>query len=204
MFAAIAEGFILGLMLACFFGPIFFLLLDLGVNRGIKPVIFLSLGVFASDFLFVLVLYFVLSNYISRVVDYNYLFISGGLILIYFGLAKIFKTQNVQEKKDVMVENNRKIFFQGFAINILNPSVFLFWFGSVMVAKSKFPGNHFFSLLYFLSALIVVVSTDIGKGFLATQLRKFINPGNLGFFSKLSGFVFVFYGVKLFLKAGGW
>lgn len=197
MGSAIAEGFVLGLMLASFFGPIFFLLLDLGVNKGIKPVFYLSIGVCASDFLTVVLMFFVLSNFLSKIVDYDYLFVCGGLILIGFGLVKILKRQEIQEEKKVTLNDNLKIFWKGFFINSLNPSVFLFWFGSVLVAKSRFSEDVLLSAIYFMTALFIVVLTDFGKGFLAVQLRKYINPNNLGFFSKLSGFVFIFYGLKL-------
>ena len=57
MVGAIWKGFLTGIWLSMSFGPVFFLLIQTSIRKGIKHALFFDLGVFMSDLLSILSFY---------------------------------------------------------------------------------------------------------------------------------------------------
>ena len=54
----IFKGIITGLILSIMVGPVFFVLLETSIRKGIKAAVFFDLGVLFNDILYILIAYF--------------------------------------------------------------------------------------------------------------------------------------------------
>ena len=197
MFEAVWQGLLTGLFLSTFTGPIFFMLLNLGINSTVRAVAYLALGTFASDILTVFLLYLVAGKVAGNTVNLNYLYIAGGLVLIAIGLNTIFGKLPKQTNEGQGHSGYGKVFLKGFIINSTNPNVFFFWFGAVMVAVKTYHNNTAQVLTHFGVALSIVLSTDFLKGYAASLLKPYITENLMFILSRISGVVIIYFGIKL-------
>lgn len=197
MLEAAVQGFLTGLFLSTFIGPIFFQVVNLGINSTLRAVAYMALGTFFSDILTVLLIYLVAAQLATRAINLDYLYIAGGLILVTIGLAGFFKTPKKEQQENLTHRSLMKIFMRGFLINSTNPNVFFFWFGAVMVAVKSYNNNAAFVLLHFSTALFVVLSTDFLKGYAASLLKPYITDKVMLWLSRFSGIVLIYFGLKL-------
>ena len=86
----------LGFILSFSFGPLFFILLETSISKGLKQAFFMDLGVVFSDILFFAIAYLGASQIITEE-NQPALFILGGVMLAAYGALSFIKTQ--QKKK---------------------------------------------------------------------------------------------------------
>ncbi len=199
MFEAVWQGLLTGLFLSTFTGPIFFMLLNLGINSTVRAVAYLALGTFVSDMLTVFLLYLAAGKFAEGAVNLHYLYIAGGLVLIAIGLNTLFGKLPKHTNEGQGHTGYRKVFMKGFMINSTNPNVFFFWFGAVMLAVKTYHNNTAQVLTHFGVALSIVFSTDFLKGYAASLLKPYITENLMFILSRFSGLVIIFFGVKLML-----
>lgn len=200
-------------------GPILFALLQAAIEYGMQAGMMVALGVFFSDVLFVIAVYFGL-NYIQAVVKMNAfnltLGIIGGIALILIGLgtyfskptgipdADFFSEKKVQENVGVTSIGKEfsylKLFSKGFFVNTVNPFTFFFWgvIAAGKMAESGFSESEFF--LFFGAILFVIITSDTLKVFLAKSIRKHLNPQKILLVRKISGLAFVIFGIVLIAR----
>jgi threonine/homoserine/homoserine lactone efflux protein len=216
---ALLEGFLFGLTLAVMTGPILFALLQAGIEYGFRAGMMVALGIFLSDVLFVVAVYFGL-NYIQAMVKMDgfnlTLGIAGGIALILIGLGTYFSKPPLMPSDDFFSEKeiqedleeipNKKNFsyfkllLKGFVINTLNPFTFFFWgvIAAGKLAESGFSENEFF--LFFGAILFVIIASDTLKVSLAKMIRKYMKPKNILLVRKISGIAFVIFGIILIVR----
>lgn len=198
MLEAVWNGFLTGLVISTFTGPIFFMLIDLGLKGEVKGALNLALGTFVSDITTVLLIFFVARNFNTNPTILNILYIIGGLVLIVIGLKNIASKHTKKEMHPVLTKKERaRLFVKGFLVNSTNPNVFFFWFGVVMVMISKYGDNGTYVLIHMITALSMVLTTDALKGYLASLLKPYIKDKTLFYLEKVSGIIILFFGVKL-------
>lgn len=197
MSQAILQGIIMGLILSTFCGPIFFMLINLGVSGNVKSVLYLSLGVFVSDIIITSLLLFVAIGNITELKYLEPLYYVGGGVLIFFGIRNLIKGPTKAEGNDVSKKDLNKLFVRGFVINSFNPNVFFFWFGSMMVCYNTYHQNKNLVMIHFIFGLLITVITDFLKGYLAFHLKKFVTPQILKILNILSGLIIIGFGLKL-------
>jgi threonine/homoserine/homoserine lactone efflux protein len=88
----------------------------------------------------------------------------------------------------------------GFFINLLNPSVVLFWLGTMALTISKFKLNGHQTFEYYASALIIMALIDIVKAYFAYKISSFINAKVLHIVYVFSGILMIGLGVYFILK----
>src|SRR6476620_4709353 len=96
MLTAIGQGILLGIALCFSIGPAFFSLIQTSLRYGHKAGIEMALGIFFSDLTYLLLAFFGLSDWL---VDVKYALpvgITGGVILIGYGLVQVLKKAVVQ------------------------------------------------------------------------------------------------------------
>ncbi|MGB3949056.1 MAG: LysE family transporter [Bacteroidia bacterium] len=197
MIDAVLQGVMMGLFLSTFCGPIFFMLINLGLTSSIKSVFYLALGTFLSDLIIIFSLLYVILGSITNLEGVQILKYIGGTLLIYFGLRNFF-SQSITLESNKNADNNfKKIFLQGFIVNSLNPNILLFWFSTMMVALGTYKSNKELVLTHFLSGLIVSFGIDFLKGYSAFHLKKYITPTILKALNIFSGVVLIGFGLKL-------
>ena len=197
MFEAVFKGIIMGLILSTFCGPIFFMLINLGITSTLRSVFYLAFGVFLSDTITIFLLLFVALGSVSSLQHLEILYYIGGSVLIYFGFRNLIKEPVITEQAEVSKKHLNKIFLRGFMINSLNPTILFFWFGAMMVAFNTYHNDRNLVLIHFISGLAVTLITDCMKGYSAFHLKKYIKPPFLKVLNKNSGLIIIGFGLKL-------
>ena len=217
---AFFEGLSFGLVLTILAGPILFALLQTGIEQGFKAGMMVALGVFISDLIFVLTVYFGLT-YILAIVNLDgfklTLGIAGGIALILIGIGTLLSKppampdeeyfSDKKENDKVLLEKTDKhkssylsLFGKGFFINTANPFTFFFWgvVATAKMAESNFSDDEFF--LFFGGILFVIIASDTLKVYLAKFIRKKLKPEKILLVRRISGIAFVLFGIVLMLR----
>ena len=87
----------LGFILSFSFGPLFFILLETSISKGLKQAFFMDLGVVFSDIVFFSIAYLGASKIITEE-NQPALFILGGVMLSAYGALSFIKTQQKKNK----------------------------------------------------------------------------------------------------------
>jgi threonine/homoserine/homoserine lactone efflux protein len=200
---AVWKGFLTGLWLSMSFGPVFFILIQTSIKKGIKGAVVFDTGVLLSDIFYITIAFFG-AEIILENDSYRYwIALIGGLLLIVFGVIPFFNpkkkasTPNLDDLSIVTRLNYSGLIAKGFLINLLNPSVLFIWFGAATVAFATFADKKSFVLLYFAATLITYFGIDLAKVYLAHKLKRFLNPAALLLINRISGFIILVFGVYL-------
>lgn len=198
---AILSGFLLGLALVFSVGPVIFTIIKLRINYGVASAFYFISGVWLSDLLWVLTAN-VFGDLLGALIVYKRAIgITGGLFLIGLGIFYLFiKKYHSKEELDKGVRiagtTHVKLFITGFLINTLNPGVIALWFA----AATKSLSNTFNErMVIFAICLLLNMSADIIKINLAGRLRKKLTDKNISIINKISGLLFLAFGVALMI-----
>ena len=205
----ILDGIKLGLILAMLVGPIFFALLQAGVEEGVRAGSMVGLGIWVSDALFITGAYFGIS-YLNRLVEGPqfafYLGFGGSLILASFGLATLLTApraglQTHWGRTTFRSSSYWALWAKGFLLNTINPFTFFFWIGvaTTMAANERFSGPADASL-FFGSILATIIATDLSKVLLAKRIRRLLRPLHLMWLRRISGGALIAFAVVLLLR----
>ena len=205
MISEYINAVLLGFGLAFMVGPVFFVLLETSVTKGIRAALVFDIGVLISDTIFIFIAYYGSKTLLVTLKDDPRLFLIGGVILIIYGLYTVFykRTKKTVIDKDlVVVENNNYtgLFFKGFFLNIINIGVLAFWLAIVIAVSSGFQMNENKIFNYFIIVIITLLITDLIKITAAKQLKKQLTPIVLRKIRQLLGIFFIVFGVVLAAK----
>ncbi len=199
-------GILWGLFLTILIGPIFFTLIQTGIEQGFRAGFVVGLGIWMSDLFFILGIYFSLSYFIEVSEGENfelYLGLIGGTILVAFGLGTFFsKPPNYQDEaqKKSILNSYPALWLKGMIVNAVNPFTVIFWIGvmsSVVVKKALSPFEVF---LFFFGIIGTIFITDCLKVYLAKEIRKKLAPKHFVLLRKISGSALIFFGILLVIR----
>ncbi|MCB0557063.1 MAG: LysE family transporter [Phaeodactylibacter sp.] len=204
----ILDGVKLGLILAILVGPIFFALIQAGVEEGARAGSMVGFGIWASDILFILCSYFGVS-WISKVVEGPrftlYLGIGGSITLAAFGLATLLTAPRAGNnphwaKTAIRSTSYFSLWLKGFLINTINPFTFFFWIGvtTTMVMDGGLDSGE--ASLFFGGILGTIITTDLAKVILAKRIRSFLQPIHLLWLRRISGAALIVFAVVLLVR----
>ncbi len=180
-------------------GPIFIALIQLGIERGIRAGMALSIGVLLSDcFYFYLVLKGMES--LGELESFRYYIgMVGGIVLVGIGLFSIFSPYKPPEAIKVTAKTYGGYFLKGMAINIFNPFVLVLWtvISQEMISEG-YDGNQ--RLFYFLAIIVTVGLTDFLKLVLAKSIRPYLKPVHMSRVRKVAGLGLALFGLVLMYK----
>jgi len=210
LFELIIKGIVTGFILSIMIGPVFFVLLETSIRRGVRAALALDLGVFLSDVLYILIAYVFYSEVSSLTSGKNsgILKIVGGSLFLIYGVVtyvKKVKEMKVDEIGNVVQKTGdyAMLALKGFILNIANPLVIFYWF-SVMTLGSKnsqYADDHENSILLFLAVILITFfSFDLLKIFGAKKLRPLVTDKLLIALNHLIGIVFVGFGIFLIIQ----
>src|SRR4051812_39814690 len=199
MVSALLQGLALGLMLSISVGPVIFSIIKQSLNNGHKGGFTFIAGVSASDITIV-----VISNLFTQLfddlVEYKVMIgIGGSALLIVLGVyITFFKKIKVNAAGIQVIEMEThhylKIFFSGYFMNLLNPSVIGFW---LLTSTSLLVHTKNYRLIVYLTCLIVVAGFDFFKVMLAGKIREKLTPHNIHVINRISGVVLIGFGIAL-------
>ena len=198
------NGILLGLALSILVGPILFALVQVSIEQGVKAGLWVALGIWISDFLFVGGI--ILSvNQIGQMIASPFfkpiVGILGGLVLIFIGVAMfISKPANMDTNHFELITSEWKLFLNGFLINTLNPFTVIFWTSAITSFAVKDALFSFPSCLFFGGILGVIIFMDALKIFLAKRISKKLKPLHIRLMRKISGMALFLFGIAMIVR----
>ncbi|MFT5959545.1 MAG: threonine/homoserine/homoserine lactone efflux protein [Polaribacter sp.] len=201
------NAFLIGFFMAFMIGPVFFMLIQTSILKGARAAIIFDLGVIIGDLSFILIAYYGSRSLLEEIKDDPRLFFLGGLVLIIYGLITYLEKENKKEALEsakllkVPIQNNYlKLFFKGFFLNFINVGVLAFWLGTVLIIGPTLKMDQNAIFWYFGTVLLSYFVTDLGKIFLAKQLKNKMTPPVIFRIKKIMGVILIVCGVFLMLK----
>ena len=199
LLTAIPIGFFLSFVL----GPVFFVLIETSISKGFKAAVLLDLGVVLADVCFIVFCYYTSKQLVDNINNQPGLFVLGGAILSLYG-AYIFIQRNKEDKKIEVNEPSTSyfgLFIKGFALNIINIGVLLFWAGVVLVVVPTLNKSNTIGVSSFFATIIIsYFLTDLVKIFIAKKLSSKINTKTTAFIKVILSLILFFSGLVSIFK----
>ncbi|MCR9171305.1 MAG: LysE family translocator [bacterium] len=198
------KGVATGLLLSIMVGPVFFVLLETSIRKGVKAALAVDLGVLISDIVYI-VIAFVFFTQVAELAEGNdnsILRLVGGSLFLVYGVYTFFKKVKKSEStKEFEVVPNAAgyiiLALKGFLLNMMNPLVVFYWF-SVMTLGAGDGDEHGSSMILYLTYILVTFfSIDFLKIIGAKRLRSLVTPRLLMGLNRMVGIVFVGFGLVL-------
>ena len=170
----------IGIVLSFTIGPVFFTVLETSISKGIKAAIFVDIGVVLSDVLFFIIAFFSTNSLLKSIEENtsSWYFLGGVLLVAYAGISliKIIQEKNSPENKEgALIENSPnllKMVVKGFLLNIINVVVLFYWVGIILYFGPQLEMNESKIYLFFIIIISTYFTIDLGKIYLAQQLKK--------------------------------
>lgn len=218
VFWAVSMGIFLSVVINM--GPAFITLIQTSIHRGFRPAGWFALGVLLNDAMIVSLC--VLTSVQVAATSHHevQLFaIGAGIILLLFGVFtyikkvkdddEVMKEADETEKQTQEILDKKKdtpswiIFLgKGFAMNILNPFVWFFWFSAVAVVAGNMRGNKISTLLFFAILLGSALAVELLKAMGAASLKRFFNAKRLSLLNKIVGIALMGCGLYFIIFKG--
>ncbi len=199
------DAFFIGFFMAFMIGPVFFMLIETSILKGARAAIAFDFGVILGDISFILIAYYGSKSLLEKIKDDPRLFLIGGLVLIIYGILTYLDNTNKKEDHaedlSIPVNNNYlKLFIKGYFLNFINIGVLAFWLGLIVVIGPTLDMNPNRIFWYFSVVILGYFVTDLGKIFLAKQLKSKLTPKVIYRIKKTMGILLIVFGVGLMLK----
>jgi len=201
MTEAIIAGFLLGLALVFSVGPVIFTIIKLRINYGFVSAFYFISGVWLSDIFWV-----VTANATSSLMENLTVYklqigTTGGVFLIGLGLYYLFfkkyhSKKELDEGITIASSTHARLFLTGFLINTLNPGVIALWLAA---ATKSIISTLNEKIVTFTICISMNIAADIFKINLAGKLRNKLNDKNITLVNKISGFMFLAFGIALII-----
>lgn len=204
--SAIWYGWLVGVGISILlFGPAFFLLVNTSIKEGFNRGVLLSLGVFTSDLVLVLLIHFGLNSFYDKVI-FQFIFgIVAGTAMLIWGI-KTMRGKYRNFLSDMHLPSSKKgSWFTGFLMNIFNPFAFVLWTTTLANVGSHFdPDEKHYTTKVMVSALSMLfglLCMDVFKAFTFNRLGKFIPQRRFFKIQFLIGIILTSAGVYFIAKA---
>ncbi len=196
------TGISLGFFLSFMIGPVFFILIETSITKGIRAAVSFDLGVVLADAVFFAIAFFSSFRLINKIKDEPALFIFGGIIMITYGIISFIKLKKVEVHTLQLAAPNLKreylnLFAKGFLLNFINVGVLGFWLAIIITLGPKMDMDPKRMFLFFGFAITAYFITDIFKILLAKQLRKKLTSENILKVKKISSILLIIFGLVI-------
>ncbi len=210
MIAPILKGLLLGLILSISIGPVIFAILKQSLTNGHKAGYVFVAGVSMSDIVLLFICNFFTSFFVMALSHKAFIAMLGaGFLLVMsvytlFFKKIVFSEGELNKEKILRKRDLFKIFIAGFFMNILNPSVFLFWFAwtaAISASAAETNSPLIYRILVFGTCLLFVLLSDLLKVALAGKLRPKLTIQNMIIINRISGIIILLFSAALLYGA---
>lgn len=189
------NGYMVGLGMIIFIGPVFFFLLSSSLKGGFIPGLLVALGIIVSDIIYVILCSYGLTQLITHPTSLYWIALIGGILLIGMGVKYISTREFIIETPNSLnTKHYFEFFTKGFLVNFINPFVLLVWIGLIEYTKQT---PTITSSWYLTGVLLGIFSTDFAKVLLAKHIKKLITPYVLKRIYKISGVILIIFGLRM-------
>lgn len=204
-FQDILNAIPFGVALSFMIGPVFFVLLETSILKGVKEAVIFDLGVILADGFFIIMAYFGSHQILEKIKGDPSLFVFGGIILAVYGIITLLK-----KREDIIIEDVEfkiikksallRLFVKGFFLNFINIGVLAFWIGMMVVVGPSVKMDSIRILNFFLVIVVSYFVVDLIKIFLAKQLQSKLTPQVILKIKKIMGILLIIFGLFLIAK----
>ncbi len=211
MITILLYGMLFGVLLSFLIGPVFFVLLETSIKKGIKPAIFIDLGVLLSDVLYLIAAYFFAQRILESLNDNSYIKYVAAAVFIFMGVLSILKKQSPQkgnnidlDSLDTPAEMDTILFkkrtyltyiLKGIGLNAINPGVLVYWIAACTTATDELHVPEHLLIYYFGATLATMFGIDVLKIYFASKLKNKLTPKALHNIGIVVGCVLIFFGI---------
>ena len=186
-------------------GPIFVTLTQLAIEKGARAGMVASTGVWMSDFIIITTCFLFVQKITTVVQDATFTYwmgLSGGFILIVFGIGAFLKKSTLEFKKNKHTTNDYISFWtKGFLVNTFNPFTFVFWIGVISTFVIKENITNVEAIMFFASIMSVIMITDTMKVYLAKVIRTKLRQEHFNIVTRTAGIGLIIFGIVLLAKS---
>lgn len=202
---AIVKGGLAGLAYGMLLGPLFFLSLQVTLRKGLRNGLALAVGAFISDAALAFGGWWASAQLMALIKADAFqsgMGSIGALLIIGFGISAAWPHKfSAAETLTESAARRRYSLLKGFALNMANPSNWLFWFGLAAAARAEAPDDSkSYTLIFLAAALSLVFATDMLKVLLAGKIGARLKPGLPAKIVRIAGVVLIAVGVWILVK----
>ncbi len=216
------KGVVTGFILSIMIGPVFFVLLETSIRRGVKAALAFDFGVLLSDVFYIAIAYIFYNQVkaLSESGDNSVLRLIGGVLFLVYGCFTLLKKSKTskgrteglkesdKEDEDILLETKGArahivLGLKGFMLNFMNPMVVFYWFSVMTLGSQDTTGEYGeYALFIYLGIILATFFTvDFLKIIGAKRLRPLVTPKLLKGLNRLIGIAFVLFGLFLIGQA---
>jgi len=219
IFWAVLLGLFLGLVINM--GPAFITLVQTSLHQDFKSAILFAFGVILNDAIVIALCIFISLWLKDWLINTGFPFheaipwfcLGAGAILVLFGVftflqkARKHETLHEQRAKEIMQkepdDTPSPFFFigKGFALNVLNPFVWIFWFSAVAIVMGG-TGKTIITILFFSIVLGTSFALDVLKAWGAAKLKRFFDTNRTNWLNRIAGILLVICGLYFIIYKG--
>lgn len=193
------QGMLIGLSIGILPTPLFFIYLHTTGQYGRRQAFTVALGVWVSDWMYILLAFWASSALQSVLEDPSaraWAGVGGGILLILFG-GYLMRQRITQSKQEDLPHQWIGQFLKGFLVNGGNPAIALFWLG-IIGAGELAGGDPFWQAI---GAELTLMVTDSLKILGANYLSRYLQAHHLRRLQQIAGILLMLVGTTLLL---GW
>ena len=211
VFWAVLMGLFLGLVVNM--GPAFITLVQTSLHQDFKSAVQFAFGVILNDAIVIAICIF---TSVQLGVSFNtgvpWFCIGAGAILVGFGVltflqkGKKRETRHEQRAKELLEERDDSpspftFIGKGFALNVLNPFVWIFWFSAVAIGAAN-TSNTIITIIFFVIVLCTSFTLDVLKAWGAAKLKRFFDAGRTTLMNRVAGILLMLCGLYFIVYKG--
>ena len=189
-------------------GPVFLLLIETSLTKGVRKAIVFDSGVILADILFIGGIAYGSSLFLSPK-NVMWIYSIGGLLIVGYGLYNIAsakKKRKLLEKDEELPQVNGSdgvFFVKGFFMNFLNMGVLAYWLTTTVTLQATIsgePNEKHLLIAYFISTVASYFGTDLIKIFTAQRIKRLLTQEVLIKIERIVGFVLILFGALLIVR----
>ena len=193
-----------GVFLSVLVGPLLVALIQAGVERGVRGGLTVGLGIWFSDLIYILSVYFFFSQW-RGLVEWPMFTLTvgfvGAFILITTGVVSLWTPPPRFQSAEITARTYASLWGKGFILNTVNPFTVFFWL--YMMTSVVLPNAYSLkqSIVFFSGLLGTIIMTDMMKILLSKSLRAHLDEQRMFWVHRISGSALVFFGVILLSRS---
>ena len=179
---AFLYGIPIGFIFSFALGPVFFTIIKTSLERGFKSTIPITIGVVLADLVLLALAYSGLEAFIPKDLHISFwVNLIGGLFLIILGIYTFINRNKVAKAKEIgltaLVLQN---LFKGFLLNILNPTNFMEWVGTVSILRTKYHYEIYQNISFFTRCFNMCDCDEFGHILFRSPFAQNFDPQSIG------------------------
>ncbi|MAP99933.1 MAG: lysine transporter LysE [Flavobacteriaceae bacterium] len=193
----------IGFFTAFIMGPVFWVLLETSITKGFKAALAFDIGVLISDVVFLIICFFGSSQLKSAKENQEGLYVLGGTILLVYGIIYLInrsKKRNRNTELNINKENYFGLAVKGFALNIINVGVLIYWLAATSAFAPAGEANSTGFVLFFSIVLFTYFIVDLFKIIVANRFSRLLTDTTIVFINTLISIILIISGVVFIIK----